>query len=417
MTRARDFADVISGSFDLPSGALDNATSEPIFQKTSVASTGAVSLDLSGDNNFFDAGTLTADTTVSFTNAPSKKKFTYSFIPGHNSAASSVNDTDTWQPDFTISHTTKSNMAGSAFNPDGTKVIYIDGNGDYLIETDLAVPYDDSTMVRGKKNVYSLSTYFGTHANSGELYSGVNIVGPRHTQFNADGTALFLLNVSDDRIYKFNLGTAYDLSSFISYQTLYVYSRESSPLAWCFNSDGSKVFVSGSSGDDINEYTMSTAYDIANASYTRVTGTSSTTGAAGLDAMMFGKDGTAFFGFQSHNSSGAIIKYDTSGAAGSFASSSVVTSQYISSNVFGALSGSAFGMQYIDNDRIRVDRSSQNIGGVTIECGTSYWPTFSGTISGKLGHFSRGYRHFIDFETSNTGTSYGIIDHRRIYVG
>ena len=228
---------------------------------------------------------------------------------------------------------------------------------------------------------------------------------------------MFLLNVSDDRIYRFNLGTAYDLSSFVSYQTLNVSNRENTPSAWCFNSDGTKVFVSGGQGDDINEYTMSTAYDIANASYTRATGSSSQTGAAGLDAMMFGKDGTAFFGFQAHNSSGAIIKYNTSAAAGSFSSSTVEYDQYVSSFVFGILSGSAFGMQYIDNDRIRVDRSSQNIGGVTIECGTSYWPTFSGTISGKLGHFSRGYRHFIDFETSNTGTSYGIIDHRKIYVG
>ena len=52
-----------------------------------------------------------------------------------------------------------------------------------------------------------------------------------------------------------------------------------------------------------------------------------------------------------------------------------------------------------------------------IEMGESYHPTFSGTISGKLGHFSRGYRHFIDFETSNSGTNFGILDHRKIYVG
>ena len=36
-----------------------------------------------------------------------------------------------------------------------------------------------------------------------------------------------------------------------------------------FNIDGTKMYVIGSSGDDVNEYSLSTAYDVSTASYTQ----------------------------------------------------------------------------------------------------------------------------------------------------
>ena len=417
MTRARDFADVISGNFDLPSGALDNASGEPVFQKTTVASTGAVSLDLSGDNNFFDASTLTADTTVSFTNAPSKKKFTYSFIPGHDSSASSVNDTDTWKNDFTIRHTTGFNSYGATFNSDGTKGVYLDGQGDYLTEVDLAVPYDDSSAVRARMNVYSLSTSTATFVNAGSF--GGNNTGPRNVRFSADGTKLLVLNTSADNMWQYNLNTAYDLSTYSSYNTYSVSTYESSPQAWCFNSDGTRFFISGASGDDINQYNLSTAYDITTASAisTGISG-SAYLSQNGLDSMMMGKNNEQLFGFHAQSASGALVSFAvTEDSSGTHYDLSVRTQKYMAAGSFGILGGNTVGMNYINLDRIRVERGFDNVGGGIIECGTSYWPAFSGTISGQLGHFSRGYRHFIDFETSNTGTSYGIIGHRKIYVG
>ena len=402
MSRARNLASLINSGFN---------------NKTTVGSSGAVSLDLGGDNNFFDAGTLTADTTVSFTNAPSKKKFTYSFIPGHNSATSSVNDTDTWQPDFSLQHTVAVNSMGATFNSDGTKVVYTDAMGDYLIEVDLAIPYDDSSMVRGRKKVYSLSTTSGTYSNSGTLGSS-NLTGPRNATFSSDGTRIILLNSSTDQLFQFNLSTAYDLSSYTSTNYLTVATYETGPSSWCFNNDGTKVFVSGSQGDDINEYNTSAAYNVHNGSFQRSGGSSTYLGTSGLDAMMFGKDGVALFGITATAAANNFIKYDTSANPNSIQSMSAVTSQYLTTAVFGHYSGSSYGMQYIDNDRIRVERGPiDSNGSAIIECGTSYWPTFSGTISGNPNYFSRGYRHFIDFETSNTGTSYGIIDHTKHYVG
>ena len=44
-----------------------------------------------------------------------------------------------------------------------------------------------------------------------------------------------------------------------------VSSQENNPQGFRFNNDGTKMFVIGSSGDDINEYNLSTGFDVSTA--------------------------------------------------------------------------------------------------------------------------------------------------------
>jgi hypothetical protein len=37
-----------------------------------------------------------------------------------------------------------------------------------------------------------------------------------------------------------------------------------------FNTDGTKMFVVGGNGDDVNEYTLSTGFDISTSAYSQV---------------------------------------------------------------------------------------------------------------------------------------------------
>ena len=43
--------------------------------------------------------------------------------------------------------------------------------------------------------------------------------------------------------------------------------QESYPHAVQFNNDGTKMFVTGSGGDDVNEYTLSSGFDLSTASF------------------------------------------------------------------------------------------------------------------------------------------------------
>ena len=43
-------------------------------------------------------------------------------------------------------------------------------------------------------------------------------------------------------------------------------SQEQVPVGLAFNTDGTKMFVLGSSGNDVNEYTLTTGFDVSTAS-------------------------------------------------------------------------------------------------------------------------------------------------------
>lgn len=98
------------------------------------------------------------------------------------------------------------------------------------------------------------------------------------------GKHLFLADTS--RIYRYKLATAYDLSEVLGptgagdYSTAvtagtpweidyfgYTYNQEQGIRKFDFKSDGLKLFITGYQGDDINEYTLSTAYDISTATF------------------------------------------------------------------------------------------------------------------------------------------------------
>ena len=44
-------------------------------------------------------------------------------------------------------------------------------------------------------------------------------------------------------------------------------SQESFPQGMTFNNDGTKMYVIGSNGDEINEYSLTIAFDISTASH------------------------------------------------------------------------------------------------------------------------------------------------------
>ena len=44
-------------------------------------------------------------------------------------------------------------------------------------------------------------------------------------------------------------------------------SEEDKPNGFTFNNDGTKMFITGHIGDDVNEYTLSTAWNISTATF------------------------------------------------------------------------------------------------------------------------------------------------------
>ena len=83
--------------------------------------------------------------------------------------------------------------------------------------------------------------------------------------FSSDGTKMFVVGNFGDDVNEYTLSTPFDVST-ASYagdaERFSVASQETSPSGVAFSSDGAKMFVVGSSGDDVNEYTLSSVYPI-----------------------------------------------------------------------------------------------------------------------------------------------------------
>jgi len=429
MTRARDLADIISGGFtesdipDLPaskitSGAFDasrltNASSGG-HTKTTVGSTGSVSLDLSGNTNYYDAGTLTGNTTLSFTNAPTTKRFIYTFIPSYDSSESSVNDTDTWVADMTL-NLGNLQLSGMHFYNNGLGFIGAWYGSDSIIQLDLNSPYDLSSAQPFDAQTQVLRINNLNGLSNGVNASSLGIGTPRGIIVNSDGTRINTICSTTDKYWSLSFNTGYDLSTYASAESSSISSLDSGPSHLVTNPDGTRIVFAGTSGDDLTQFTTSafransytTAFNFGH--YTQFT-------SSGLGALLWGKNGKRLFGWQ-QTSPNAIVVVNTSNTPYTLTGASYTTADYKLTYTFGGDANFVRAASWIANDVIMLGTYEAYSNNYLIECGTGYRPTLPSSVTGDVGHFSRSYRHFLEFETTNSGTNYQLINHSKVYVG
>jgi hypothetical protein len=89
---------------------------------------------------------------------------------------------------------------------------------------------------------------------------------PTGLWFKPDGTVMYVVGTTTDSVYQYDLSTAWDVStasySGVSYS---VVTQETSPQQVNLSADGLKMWVMGSTGDDIWEYTLGTAWNVSTA--------------------------------------------------------------------------------------------------------------------------------------------------------
>lgn len=104
---------------------------------------------------------------------------------------------------------------------------------------------------------------------------------------------MYVLGDTGDDVNQYNLSTAWDISTAVYYGRRYVGSFETTPKGLFIGNNGTKMYVVGTVGDDVNEFTLSTAWEVVTASYTRVKTLSATP--ANPTGIFFKPDGTKMF--------------------------------------------------------------------------------------------------------------------------
>ena len=289
-----------TGAPDFPNG-YTVAGAVPAGGFSYAAVSGATqALDV-GAHNFFDAGTLTADTTISFTNVPTEAQWTYTA----KAAPTTTYDltAGSYRRNFNV-YLWSTSPKDVFFKPDGTGFYVLNG-GNNLFEFSLGKAWDITTALYlryfsvssqvgttaglafksdgtklyvldffGSVFQYSLSTawdistasYDSVSFSVAAQYSNMNAL-----EFSADGTKMYVSG-SNSTIYQYTLSTAWALNT-ASYSSISksVSAEETGVQGIFFKPDGTKMYVIGSTGDDVNQYTLSTAWNVSTASFDSIT--------------------------------------------------------------------------------------------------------------------------------------------------
>ncbi len=196
-------------------------------------------------------------------------------------------EVDTLSYSQTLSITTIiTSPRGIFINDDGTRILVSDAGGDLIHNWYLPTPYSLTGSIWGNikiKQVYGTSSTF----------TGLDL-SPHGFTFSNDGMKMYFVGTDLDRIYQYNLSTAWDVTtaSFAS-KTLSVSAKDTEPRAISISSDGTKIYVIGQSSDSVHQYNMSTAWEVDTATFSSTFSISSQEGSP--TGIFFKPDGTKMY--------------------------------------------------------------------------------------------------------------------------
>jgi len=162
---------------------------------------------------------------------------------------------------------------------------------------------------------YSLSTADDVSTASYDsvfLTFSSQTAGPTGLHFNSDGTKMYLSGATSDAVYQYSLSTAWDLST-ASYdsKSFSFATQDSNPWSVFINPEGTKMYVVGRANEKIFQYSLSTADDVSTASYDSVSFTPQKSASNVPVAVLFSSDGTKMYVINSDTSS-TVYQYSLS---------------------------------------------------------------------------------------------------------
>lgn len=219
--------------------------------------TATYALEVSPDGRYIYIGGTTRDAVIQFT-----------MNTAWDIASSTTNDT--FSPGYEQLNKRLDNilsigsadtsLRGISFNNDGTKMYLVGTGDDNIQQFSLTTAYLIGTA----------TSYDGAYSIGGDgLGSGSSI------RWNNNGTKFFVPDYTLDAVVEYSVSNAWDVTTgTVTEGTNYsVSSYETVPQDVAFNADGTKMFVVGSTSDKIHEWTLSTGFDLSS-TVTYVSGTS-----------------------------------------------------------------------------------------------------------------------------------------------
>jgi len=138
------------------------------------------------------------------------------------------------------------------FSIDGTKMYILGEANKRIHEYNLATPWSISS-----------ATY-----DESFFSASVQDTAPYEVAFKPDGDKMYLIGRTNGRIYEYNLATPWSISSgTYSGFSLSVSGQDTDLRAITFKPDGTKMFIVGATNDRVYEYSLATPWSISSGTY------------------------------------------------------------------------------------------------------------------------------------------------------
>lgn len=103
------------------------------------------------------------------------------------------------------------------------------------------------------------SDYFNVSAAGGNINNDIFI--------SSDGLKYYSVGSTDDVVRQFNLTSAWNISTAVLDTTYDISTYAPFSTGLWFNSDGTRMYITCQSGDEVNQFTLSSAWDVGSASF------------------------------------------------------------------------------------------------------------------------------------------------------
>jgi sugar lactone lactonase YvrE len=138
------------------------------------------------------------------------------------------------------------------FKPDGLTMFVLGDTNNTVFQYTLSSAWNISTASYASKS-FSVASQETT---------------PNGLWFKPDGTVMYVVGQTADTVFQYTLGTAWDVST-ASYSgiSFAVSAQEGTSNQVNLSADGLTMWILGATGDDINQYTLGTAWNVSTATF------------------------------------------------------------------------------------------------------------------------------------------------------
>jgi sugar lactone lactonase YvrE len=133
------------------------------------------------------------------------------------------------------------------FRADGLKMYVLGNTNDTVFQYSLTTPWSVATATYDSVS-FSVAT---EETNTTGIF------------FKPNGLTMYVVGIASDNVNQYTLSTAWDVSTATFTQLFSVAGQETALSDISFTGDGTRMFVSGTTGDDVTVYNLTTPWDIS----------------------------------------------------------------------------------------------------------------------------------------------------------